>query len=93
MMLLDVYLSGSLLTTIALALVAVKMQKSHGMRPATIVLLTVPAGVIWPLLAFATLQILAFMAFAIGVRTVRPHSSRAARVAVDPAPVGLAEAA
>jgi hypothetical protein len=91
--LLDIYLSGALLTMVTMALVAVKLQQMHGMRPMTTVLLTLTAGAIWPVLTFASLQVLAFLVFANGVHALRPRSSHAARLAIDPALVGLAEAA
>lgn len=78
---------------ISVALIAVKMRKAHGLRPAATFQLTVAAGSVWPLLVIATLQIFALATFANGLDAVHALSSRALQPAVDPPPVDLTVAA
>lgn len=90
---LEIYLSGSLLTMISVAVIAVKMRKAHALRPAATFQLTVAAGSVWPLLAIATLQLLALAMFAGGVDALHGLGSRVLQPAMDPPPADLRVAA
>lgn len=50
------YLFGSLFTASTAALAATMMRQRHDMSPAAMAVLTLSAGVLWPLLAVAAVQ-------------------------------------
>jgi len=79
--LLEIYLSGSLLAMIAVAMIAVKRRKVHGLRARAAFQLTVAAGLSWPLLVIAAVQVLALAMLTHGLDVV--HGGRALHSAVD----------
>jgi hypothetical protein len=77
MTLLDVYLSVTLCTALAIIAMAAKLRKSHGMRSLSILQLAVLAGGVWPLLAFAALQAGGLFLLAKGLGMLRgPRTTR-----------------
>ena len=74
---------------IAIVLVVVKLRKVHEMRPAAIFLLTLSAGVTWPLLVIAALQGVGLLVLANGLGAGRARRRRVVQAADDPAPMGF----
>lgn len=70
MRLLEVYLAGSLVVTTMLVMVTVGMRKSHGMGSGSVVALALSAGLAWPLLAVAVVQVACFVTLAKGFRAI-----------------------
>jgi hypothetical protein len=90
--LLEIYLAGSLLTMVSVAVIAVKMRKVHGLRAGATFQLTVAAGLVWPLLVIAAVQVLTLAVLTHGLDVV--HGGRALQSALDaePHPVDLSVA-
>jgi hypothetical protein len=82
--LLELYLAGFLLATAVLVLVAVGLRKSHGMRPVSMVALALSAGLAWPLLAVAVVQVACFVTLAKGFRTIGVRNGRVLPAADEP---------
>jgi hypothetical protein len=90
--LLEIYLSGSLLTMISVAAIAVKMRKVHGLRAAATFQLTVAAGSVWPLLMIAAVQVLALAMLTGGLDVLLGSRALHSAVDVDTQPVDLSVA-
>jgi len=73
---LAVYVIGSVVAVIVLALLAFKLRKLHGMRPLAVVLLALTGGLVWPLLEVAVVQVVFFGGIAKGLRVVGERNGR-----------------
>ena len=77
-MLLDVYLCGWLVATVA-ALIAATQCSDRGMsRPLCVVSLGILVGALWPVLVVGVVELLAIVAFAKGMRIGRSRPSNQA---------------
>ncbi|MDT5068598.1 MAG: hypothetical protein QOK02_4753 [Mycobacterium sp.] len=66
---------------VSVAVIAVKMRKVHGLRAGATFQLTVAAGLVWPLLVIAAVQVLALAMLTHALDVV--HGGRALHPAVD----------
>jgi hypothetical protein len=77
------YLSGCLPAMLAVAVIALRRRKCHGMDPRATVQLTLLAALAWPLLAVAGVQLIGLVAVAKLPSLIRGLASHGAGTAAD----------